>query len=311
MTSKSVNVGGQAVIEGVMMRSPAALAVAVRTPSGEITVKTQPLRDLASRPKILQLPVMRGVVTLFQALILGIQALNFSAKQSLEEEDEEDEFGTGTLVLTIASAIVLSIALFVYLPLFLTNVLKNALPLVATSTILFNLIDGVLRVMIFLGYLIGISQIKDLRRVFEYHGAEHKTIYTYEHGEELTTEQAQRYSTLHPRCGTNFLLIVMVMSILVFSILRSDAPFYIKFASRLAFIPVIAGISYEIIRFAGKHQDKTWVRWITRPGLLLQKITTKPPSADQLEVAIRALQEVLRMEKERPDGPRDALEVVL
>ncbi|MDY0095180.1 MAG: DUF1385 domain-containing protein, partial [Candidatus Vecturithrix sp.] len=199
MTSKSVNVGGQAVIEGVMMRSPAALAVAVRTPSGEITVKTQPLRDLASRPKILQLPVMRGVVTLFQALILGIQALNFSAKQSLEEEDEEDEFGTGTLVLTIASAIVLSIALFVYLPLFLTNVLKNALPLVATSTILFNLIDGVLRVMIFLGYLIGISQIKDLRRVFEYHGAEHKTIYTYEHGEELTTEQAQRYSTLHPR----------------------------------------------------------------------------------------------------------------
>ncbi|GAK61030.1 hypothetical protein U27_00928 [Candidatus Vecturithrix granuli] len=309
MTPKTINVGGQAVIEGVMMRSPAALAIAVRIPSGEITVKTQKLKDLASRPKILQLPVIRGVVTLFQALTLGIQALNFSANQSLEEE--EGELGAGVLTLTIGFAFVLGIALFVYLPLFLTNLLKDVLPLVATSTVLFNLIDGLLRVMIFLAYLIGISQIKDLRRVFEYHGAEHKTIYTYENGEDLTVEQAQRYSTLHPRCGTNFLLIVMLMSILVFSILRSDAPFYIKFASRLVFVPLIAGISYEIIRFAGKHQDKTWVRWLTKPGLSLQKITTKPPSADQLEVAIRALQEVLQMEKDRPDSTRNAMEVVL
>lgn len=309
MTPKTINVGGQAVIEGVMMRSPAALAIAVRTPGGEITVKTQKLKDLASRPKILQLPVIRGVVTLFQALMLGIQALNFSANQSLEEQ--EGELGTGVLTLTIGFAFVLGIALFVYLPLFLTNLLRDILPLVATSTVLFNLVDGLLRVMIFLAYLIGISQIKDLRRVFEYHGAEHKTIYTYENGKDLTVEQAQRYSTLHPRCGTNFLLIVMLMSILVFSILRSDAPFYIKFASRLVFIPLIAGISYEIIRFAGKHQDKTWVRWLTKPGLSLQKITTKPPSADQLEVAIRALQEVLQMEKDRPDSARNAMEVVL
>jgi uncharacterized protein YqhQ len=309
MTPKTMNVGGQAVIEGVMMRTPAALAVAVRTPGGEITVKTQKLKDLASRPKILQLPIIRGVVTLFQALTLGIQALNFSANQSLEEE--EGELGAGALTLTMVFAFALGIALFVYLPLFLTNLLKDVLPLVATSTILFNVVDGILRVIIFLAYLFGISQIKDLRRVFEYHGAEHKTIYAYENGEDLTVEQAQKYSTLHPRCGTNFLLIVMLMSILVFSILRSDAPFYMKFASRLVFVPLIAGISYEIIRFAGKHQEKAWVRWLTKPGLSLQKITTKPPSADQLEVAIRALQEVLHMEKERPDSARNALEVVI
>lgn len=292
-----------------MMRTPAALAVAVRTPGGEITVKTQKLKDLASRPKILQLPVMRGVVTLFQALTLGIQALNFSANQSLEEE--EGELGAGTLTLTIAFAFILGIALFVYLPLFLTNLLKDVLPLVATSTIVFNLIDGILRVMIFLAYLFGISQIKDLRRVFEYHGAEHKTIYAYENGEDLTIDQTEKYSTLHPRCGTNFLLIVMLMSILVFSILRSDAPFYMKFVSRLVFVPLIAGLSYEIIRFAGKHQETPWVRWLTKPGLSLQKITTKPPSPDQLEVAIRALQEVLQMEKERPDSARNSAEVVI
>jgi uncharacterized protein YqhQ len=309
MAEDKINIGGQAVIEGVMMRTPAALAVAVRTPGGEITVKRERLKDPASRPRILRLPIIRGVITLFQALSLGIHALNFSANQSLDEEDTE--IGTFTLGATIAFAFVLGIALFVYVPLLLTNLLKHLLPVLGSSTLLFNLTDGLIRIAIFLAYIFSISQIKDLRRVFEYHGAEHKTIYAYENGEELLPENADKYSTLHPRCGTNFLLIVMIMSILVFSVLRSEAPFYLKFLSRIVFIPLIAGISYEIIRFAAKRQERAWVRWITKPGLLLQKITTKPPSHEQLEVAIRAFQEVVKMEEERPASSRDSLEVVL
>jgi len=309
MAEDLINVGGQAVIEGVMMRTPAALAVAVRTPSGDITVKTERLKDPASRPKILRLPLIRGVLSLFQSLRLGIHVLNFSANESLGEEDTE--IGTFTMGATILFAFAMGIVLFVYVPLLLTNLLKAQLPILEGSTFLFNLIDGLIRIGIFLAYIFSISQIKDLRRVFEYHGAEHKTIYAYENREDLLPENADKYTTLHPRCGTNFLLIVMIMSILVFSVLRSEAPFYIKFLSRIVFIPVIAGISYEIIRFAAKRQHQTWVRWITTPGLLLQKITTKPPSLDQLEVAIRALQEVLKMEKEQPASAMSSHEVVL
>ncbi len=307
--SETLQVGGQAVIEGVMMRSPAALAVAVRVPDGGITVKTQPLKALSSRPKLLQLPVLRGVVTLFQALHLGIQALNYSANQSLDEEEEP--LGVWSLTSTLLTAFALAIGLFMYVPLLLTDLLKRVLPLLEQSSILFNGVDGLIRIVIFLLYLFSISLLKDLRRVFEYHGAEHKTIYAYEHGHELTPEQADQYSTLHPRCGTNFLLIVMIMSILVFSMIASDAAFYLKFLSRIVFIPLIAGISYEIIRFAGKHQETSWVRWITVPGLYLQRITTKPPSHDQLEVAIRALQEVLALEHERPSTTKDRREVVI
>ena len=309
MTDETIRVGGQAVIEGVMMRTPGALAVAVRKPGGEITIKTRTLTAPSARPWILRLPIIRGIVMLCQSLSLGIQALNFSANESLEEE--EATFGVVSLSLTLVVAFALGIGLFVYLPLLLTNLLKQVIPPVAASSLLFNLIDGVIRIVFFLAYIFGISLIKDLRRVFEYHGAEHKTIYAYEHGDELTSEHAEKYSTLHPRCGTNFLLIVMLLSILVFSVLRSDTLFYIKFLSRLVCIPLIAGISYEIIRFAGKNQEKTWVRWITTPGLYLQKITTKPPSRAQLEVAISALQEALKLEKEHHAPVRDPFEIVL
>lgn len=309
MIDTRLNVGGQAIIEGVMMRTPAALAIAVRTPNGEISIQTKPVREISSRPKILQLPVIRGVVNLFQALSLGIQALNFSANQSLE--GEETKISPFSMALTMVFAFGLGIALFVYAPLFLTNLLKYVFPLVGDSTVIFNLIDGIIRIIIFLMYIFGMSLIKDLRRVFEYHGAEHKTIYAYENGDDLTVENVGKYSTLHPRCGTNFLLIVMLMSILVFSVLRSDAPFYLKFFSRIVFVPLIAGLSYEIIRFTAKNQHHRWARWLTKPGLALQKITTKPPSNDQLEVAIRALQEVLAMEKNRPTAARNLQEVIL
>lgn len=309
MMNDTINVGGQAVIEGVMMRTPGAVAVAVRKPNGEITVKKEVLTAPSARPKILRLPVIRGVFNLFQALRLGIHALNFSANESLEEEDSS--IGAFSLTLTMIVAFAMGIGLFVYLPLLLTNLLKNVLPSLAVSSLVFNLVDGCIRILFFLSYIMGISLFKDLRRVFEYHGAEHKTIYTYEHGEPLTSDQAEKYSTLHPRCGTNFLLIVMSLSILVFSILRSEASFYIKFFSRLVFVPLIAGLAYEIIRFAAKHQDKSWVRWITMPGLYLQKITTKPPSRDQLEVAIRALEEALALEKTHHGSTPNSFEVVV
>jgi uncharacterized protein YqhQ len=323
MSEETINVGGQAVIEGVMMRTPGAVAIAVRKPSGAISVKTQVLTAPSLRPKWLQIPVIRGIVNLFLALKLGIHALNFSANESLEEEEQESAkeqapdqkkeapIGVVSMTLTMLFAFGMGIALFVYLPLQLTNLLKNILEPIANSSLLFNLVDGVIRIAFFLLYLLSISLIKDLRRVFEYHGAEHKTIFTYENGEELTSEQADKYSTFHPRCGTNFLLIVMLLSILVFSILKSDAAFHWKFLSRIVFVPLIAGLSYEVIRFAGKHQDKSWVRWISAPGLFLQRITTKPPSTDQLEVAIRALEEALVLEKTHHASAPKTFDVVI
>jgi len=323
MTTDTINVGGQAVIEGVMMRTPGAVAIAVRKPSGEITVKTQVLTAPSLRPKWLQFPVIRGVVNLFLALKLGIHALNFSANESLEEEKKESgeeqtsgekqdtSIGVMSMTLTMLFAFGMGIALFVYLPLQLTNLLKQILEPVANSSLLFNLVDGVIRIVFFLMYLLSISLIKELRRVFEYHGAEHKTIFTYENGEELTSEHADKYSTHHPRCGTNFLLIVMLLSILIFSILKSDAAFYLKFLSRIVFVPLIAGLSYEVIRFAAKHQDKSWVRWISAPGLFLQRITTKPPSKDQLEVAIRALEEALFLERTHHASAPKTFDVVV
>lgn len=291
----TIQVGGQAVIEGVMMRTPGAVAVAVRKPNGEITVKTELITPLTARPKVFRLPIIRGVVNLFQSLWLGVHALNFSANESLEEENES--IGTVSMIFTLLMAFALGIGLFVYLPLLLTNLLKAVVPGLSRSSLLFNLMDGLIRMIFFLAYVFSMTLIKDLRRVFEYHGAEHKTIYAYEQERELTSVHAAKYSTLHPRCGTNFLMIVMLLSILVFSLLRSEAPFYMKFLARIVFIPLIAGVSYEIIRFAGKNQDKAWVRWFTTPGLYLQKITTQPPSSDQLDVAIRALEEAVKMEK--------------
>ena len=260
-------------------------------------------------------------MNLFLALKLGVNALNFSANESLEEEvPEQDQkpdqkkdapIGVVSMTLTMLFAFGFGIALFVYLPLQLTNLLKNVVEPIANSSLLFNLVDGIIRIVFFLLYLLGISLIKDLRRVFEYHGAEHKTIFTYENGEDLTPEHADKYTTFHPRCGTNFLLIVMLLSILVFSMLKSDAAFYVKFLSRIVFVPLIAGLSYEVIRFAARHQDTAWVRWMSVPGLFLQRITTKPPSADQLEVAIRALEEALLLEKTHHASAPKTFDVVV
>ncbi len=310
---ESISVGGQAVIEGVMMRAPRSMTVAVRTPSGEIVMKRDPLTLLSDRFKFVKWPILRGTITLFSALALGMKALNFSANCALEEETKKDMPASevceiakektnkmsdwaigGTMVLSVG----LGLLLFFYLPLYLTQLMKNILPLTQSSSIVFNLVDGVIRIGLFLLYISGISMMKDIKRVFEYHGAEHKSIFTYEAGEELTVENARKYPTLHPRCGTSFLLIVMVLSILVFSFIPKDSAFYVKALSRLVLIPLVAGLSYEFIRFSAKKKGNALINALIQPGLWLQRVTTSEPSDDQLEVALAALREALVMENE-------------
>ena len=291
----AVRVGGQAVIEGVMMRSPRSMAVAVRKPNGEIVVKRQGLTFFSEKSSLGKLPLLRGVLTLVAALVLGIQALNFSANQALSEEEQETS--SWTMSITFAVALCFGVFLFFLVPLYLTKWMRFAIPMISDSGLVFNLVDGVIRLIIFLLYLWGISFSKENRRVFQYHGAEHKSIFAFEAGEDLTVERVKGYSRLHPRCGTSFLLIVMVVSILVFALLPHSLPFGYKVASRVVFIPLIAGISYEIIRFADRKKEKKGVRYFIQPGLWLQRLTAHEPSDDQIAVAIRALQEVLELER--------------
>jgi uncharacterized protein YqhQ len=290
-----IRVGGQAVIEGVMMRSPRSMAVAVRKPNGEIVVKRQGLTFFSEKSSLGKLPLLRGVLTLVAALVLGIQALNFSANQALSEEEQETS--SWTMSITFAVALCFGIFLFFLVPLYLTKWMRFAIPMISDSGLIFNLVDGVIRLVIFLLYLWGISFSKEIRRVFQYHGAEHKSIFAFEAGEELAVDRVKGYSRLHPRCGTSFLLIVMVVSILVFALLPHSLPFGYKVASRVVFIPLIAGISYEIIRFADRKKEKKAVRYFIQPGLWLQRLTAHEPSEDQIAVAIRALQEVLELER--------------
>jgi uncharacterized protein YqhQ len=291
-----LRVGGQAVIEGVMMRSPNAMAVAVRKPSGEIVVKRKGLAFFSEKKFFSKLPLVRGVVTLIGALVLGMEALNFSANQALAEEDKEP--GPWTMSLTFTIALCFGIFLFFLVPLLLTKWLRFAIPMLSTSGLLFNLVDGVIRLVIFLAYLWGISFFKEIQRIFQYHGGEHKSIFAFEAGETLTVDCVKRYSHLHPRCGTSFLLIVMVVSILFFALIPHQAPFGYKVASRIVFIPFIAGFSYEIIRFADRKRATRAAQYFIKPGLWLQRLTASEPSEDQIEVAIRALNEVLELERQ-------------
>ena len=287
------DIGGQAVIEGVMMRSPKTSAVAVRRYDGEIIVKRDDVGSIRERYKFLKFPILRGVVALVETLVLGIKTLSFSANVAMEEEGSKEQISPVAMFLTIAFAFGMAMLFFVFLPLGITQVLKRPLTFIGESSLSFNLVDGLLRIAFFLAYIWGISMLKDIRRIFEYHGAEHKTIYAYENGDELTVENAKKYSTLHPRCGTSFLLMVMVISILVFSLVKGSAPFWMKLASRIVLVPLIAGLSFELLKFTARKVDVPIVRVLIAPGLWLQKLTTRQPSDDQLEVAIRALKEVL------------------
>ncbi len=285
---KKLNVGGQAVIEGVMMRSPNYWAVAVRKPDGEIEIKDDKLKLLSETNKFAKLPVIRGVIMLLSALVLGIKALNFSANVAYDEDEEMSDWA---VYATMAIAFAIAIAFFFILPLFLTKLMNFK------SYVMFNIVDGIIRIFFFLAYVYLISFMKDIRRIFEYHGAEHKVIYNYEENEELSVESAKKYSTLHPRCGTSFLIIVLVISILLFSLVPKASPFYVKVLSRIFFIPLIAGISYEMLKLSAKHQNNFLVKLFILPGLWLQKVTTKEPDEKQIEVALEALKTVLTLEK--------------
>jgi uncharacterized protein YqhQ len=276
-----VSIGGQAVIEGVMMRGPDVIATAVREPSGEIIVKTEAFTPISDRYPILKKPMLRGVVALIESLVQGLKALSFSAQAAGEEGEE---LSNKEIALTMMFSMGLAILLFVIIPTYAAKYIHSAI----TDPRLLNLMEGVLRFIIFIAYIVAISKMKDIHRVFEYHGAEHKTIHAYEAGVPLDVEHVRKYSTLHPRCGTNFLLIVMIVSIIMFAFLGWPE-LWVRIVSRIILMPVVAGIAYEIIRFAGKS-EAAWVQVAITPGLLLQKLTTREPSDDQIEVAIKALE---------------------
>ncbi|MBC8015229.1 MAG: DUF1385 domain-containing protein [Sporomusaceae bacterium] len=280
---RKVSIGGQAVIEGVMMRGPSLIATAVREPSGEIIIKTEPFSPIGNRYPILKKPMLRGVVALVESLVQGMKALSFSAQAAGEEGEE---LSNKEIALTMLFSLGLAILLFVIIPTYAAKYIHSAI----TDPRLLNLMEGILRFAIFILYILAISRMKDIHRVFEYHGAEHKTIHAYEAGVPLDVEHVRTYSTLHPRCGTNFLLIVMIVSIIMFAFLGWP-DLWIRIVSRIVLMPVVAGIAYEIIRFAGRS-EAAWVQFAITPGLLLQKLTTREPSDDQIEVAIRALEAV-------------------
>lgn len=284
MSSNKLTVGGQAVIEGVMMRGPKLVSTAVREPSGQISVKVDPVSSISDRYPILKKPMLRGVIALGESLVLGLKSLSYSAQKA---GDEDEQLSDKELVMTILFSLGLAILLFVIIPTAAAKYIDASF----TNPILLNLLEGGLRLGIFLVYIYGISRMKDIQRVFKYHGAEHKTIHAYEAGVELTVENVQKYSTLHPRCGTAFLLIVMVVSIIMFAFLGWP-DLWLRILSRVILLPVVAGISYEIIRFAGKSQNPL-VHIAILPGLWLQKITTSQPDDDMVEVAIQALEAVL------------------
>jgi uncharacterized protein YqhQ len=321
MAQKDAPVGGQAVLEGVMMRGVSTWAVAVRKPLpeqigedglpageaalGEIEVQSFPLVSWTKRHRVFRWPVIRGVVALAESLKIGFNALGISANAQLPEDEEP--ISSGMWVGTVIAALALAIGLFFVVPVGLTSIFKEQLG----SAFVFWLVEGLLRTAIFLGYLWLLSRLNDLRRVFEYHGAEHKTISCFEAGEELTPENAQKYSRLHPRCGTSFLLIVMIVAIFVFAPLGLPA-WYLLVASRILGVPLIAGLSFEVIKWAGRNRRKRWVRGVMWPGMQLQKLTTREPDLQQLAVAIAAMEAVLAIEDPRNASAEDkvGMEVV-
>jgi uncharacterized protein YqhQ len=290
-------IGGQAVIEGVMMRAPHSYCVAVRKPCGEVVTDEKPLPRLSEKYPAFRLPLLRGVGTLWQAMSLGVKALRFSANMALEEGDPKTarkEVSSGALALNLLFSFAFFIFLYKFVPLYLATLLGKWIPALQ-ARIPFNIVDGLIRVAIFVGFLYLISRWKDIRRVFEYHGAEHKVVYNFESGRPVTVENAQSFSTLHPRCGTSFLLVVMLVSIGVYALLPFES-FLLKLAGRVVLLPLIAGLSYEVIRFAAKHRESA-LALLTAPGLWLQRITTQPPSDEQTAVAIRALEGAMALEE--------------
>ena len=306
--SDDQSVGGQAVIEGVMMRSPRRIATAVRKPNREIFTKNDPYIALSKRYKLLNIPVLRGALSFFEMLFIGLKALNFSADIALDEAGKAEKGADWQrtrrerikdgliLVGVIVLALSLALGIFFALPLFLTEGIG-----LSQNALSFNVIAGIIRVCFFLTYLWAISQWKEIRRILAYHGAEHKSIYALESGEDLTIENVRKYSTHHPRCGTSFLLIVVILAIMLFAVADTIVELQIghrptllqRFLTHFSLLPLLGGISYELLKLSGKKRDNSYIRWLATPGLWLQKITTQEPDDSQLEVALVALKSSL------------------
>ena len=299
---EDILVGGQAVIEGVMMRAPRAYAVAVRRADGSIEVKADYVKRLSECLKPLSWFVIRGFAVLLQSLFLGIRILNYSANIAMADLEEQEgkpakadkKESSLPIIFSMIFAMAVAVFVFILIPLWITSWLRGHMPIIH-NWVVFNLVDGLIRVIFFLCYILLISLWKDVRRIFEYHGAEHKVVHTWEAGEDLTIENARKKSTLHPRCGTSFLLFVMIVSIIVFSIFKFNA-FWAIFLSRIVLVPIISGLSYELIRLSASKCGKGFFRMLVMPGLWLQRVTTKEPSDDQLEIAIRALKEAIELD---------------
>lgn len=301
---KKTSIGGEALIEGVMMRGPDEIAIAIRKPDGEITVEKKPLKTLAKRHKFFKTPIIRGAVGLFESMVIGVKSLMHSAEfvELDEEENKESKFDKflervfgdkikdAIVYLSVIIALAMGIGLFILLPNLLAGFLnfnKNT----ASGVLYYNLFEGVLRIFLFVGYIILVSRMKDIARVFMYHGAEHKTIHCYEHEEELTVENVRKFTTRHPRCGTAFMFVVMIISILVFSLV-GWGNIFMNILFRLLLLPLVAGLSYEVIKFAGRS-DSAISKIVSAPGLALQRFTTREPDDSQIEVAIEALKNVI------------------
>ena len=298
-------VGGQAVLEGVMMRSPHAWAITCRKPSGELVTQSEPLERLSEKHKWMGLPVVRGVMTLGHAMTLGFRALRFSANLQLDEIQKDEagkvpqkkfEIGGWVAAVNIAISVGFFIFMYKYLPLLAVTELQKSHPALS-GQVMFNLIDGIIRLVLFLLFIWATSLMKDIRRVYEYHGAEHKTVFAFENGDPLDTVTVQKYPTFHPRCGTSFLMTVMIISMFVYMLVPVHT-FWARFAIRIALLPVITGVSYEIIRFAAKRR-KSLFAIMTAPGLWLQRVTTQPPTDQQAECAISALDNAMALERQR------------
>jgi uncharacterized protein YqhQ len=302
--TEEVLVGGQAVIEGVMMRSPHSYAVAVRRPNGSIAIGQDYLDRPSERHPWLRYPILRGLGTLGQAMVLGIRALKYSAERALEDpesaeakpEQKKPEMSRWMLALNILFSLAFFIALYKLLPLYMATRLQSHYRVVG-NLVVFNFVDGIIRIAFFLGFLALLAQSKEIRRVFEYHGAEHKVVWAFEKTGRMDVETARGATRFHPRCGTSFLLVVMVIAMFFYMLLPFQS-FTGKLVGRLALLPLIAGVSYEFIRFAAKSKGRLW-RWASQPGLWLQRITTREPDDSQLETAVKSLEAAMTLEKAR------------
>ena len=305
---KIMPVGGQAVIEGVMMRSPKRIATAIRRADGNIELKTEEFESLIQKYKFLNIPIIRGAITLIEVMVLGIKTLQWSADKAMDDLKTEDKksspqtktkkpgMSTASAIMTVAIALIIGISLFFILPLYLTTEIFS----IEKDALLFNLVTGIIRIIFFLLYVWGISFLKDVKRLFEYHGAEHKTIFAFEDKVFLSPVNIQKYTTYHPRCGTSFLVIVMLSALIFFALLDTliiswygDINFLIRIITHIPLIPVVGGISYEALKASAKHSGSGFIQALIAPGLALQRITTNPPDDQQIEVAVHALKAAL------------------